>query len=398
MAHDLMPVPSGLVDLCEVDADQLAFLAGPPSGEWQRWIAAWIGHPGGPLPEDVALALGGDLDLADYLPRTTSFGEMPDGTDPSKPPRPPGAAACPGGRPAPGSAMTSASRRPARPTGPARRVVSPPAARHRITPRDIEAVAGGPPGAAPLRELLRGQISKRMLMLWALLRGLENADLDDATRTCVDEALRVLGDAQRRARDAVHDLLLHPTIGTWLAGSLRRCWHGSAGPDLDRLGYVGGIAVAAALRARMPCRVPVRIIDGLVSIPTVGVVGSGVTSGWGVAHVSDRRVTLSGSPGRGPAGGDGWTPARTLSSTVDGHRIALTLEDTDPFRAADTLPLAVATRCDEAAAGPGGSACSTAPGACSRATTGRGRRRPPRSCRRWSRCARSRIGPAPASP
>ncbi|OAA30366.1 hypothetical protein, partial [Frankia casuarinae] len=91
MAHDLMPVPSGLVDLCEVDVDRLASLAGPPSGEWQRWIAAWIGYPGRPLPGDVALALGGDLDLTDYLPRTTSFGEMPDGTDPPKPPRLPGA-------------------------------------------------------------------------------------------------------------------------------------------------------------------------------------------------------------------------------------------------------------------------------------------------------------------
>ncbi|MCM3924139.1 HEXXH motif domain-containing protein, partial [Frankia sp. AiPs1] len=79
MAHDLTPLPGGLVDLCGFDIDRLAALSGPVSGEWLRQVAAWVGYPAAPLPPALAAAFSGSLTTAGYQPRSRLYGEVSDG-------------------------------------------------------------------------------------------------------------------------------------------------------------------------------------------------------------------------------------------------------------------------------------------------------------------------------
>ncbi|CAJ60973.1 MULTISPECIES: HEXXH motif domain-containing protein [Frankia] len=410
MAHDLTPLPGGLVDLCGFDIDRLDALSGPVSGEWLRQVAAWVGQPAAPLPPALAVAFSGSLTTAGYQPRSRLYGEVSDGevrrgrgvAELSRPGDP---ATLPTDPHSTGPHSTSARsvavrRRPPRGHVPpaaagtwtgfsgSRAEPLPPSARHRVTYGDLDAVARGRAGPAVLTELRRAQISRRMLLLWAVLRSVGAADLDAETRACLATAVRVLTRAQRRAPGEVHALLLHPTVGIWLVDSLRRCWRAAARVDaagvdaarvdgvgaagvggpgyLDGLGYLGGIAVAAALRARQACQVPVRIVDGLVAVPTVGCAVVEAAGGWALAVVTpagagdDRPSTLRvmlpdrclvvrpGDPS--PPTGGAWLPARSVFAAAGAGPaggsggVELSLEDTDPFRGGDALPLPAAAR------------------------------------------------------
>ncbi|KQC35100.1 aKG-HExxH-type peptide beta-hydroxylase [Frankia sp. ACN1ag] len=396
MAHDPTPLPGGLVDLCGFDIDRLAALSGPVSGEWLRQVAAWIGYPAAPLPPALAAAFSGSLTTAGYQPRSRLYGEVSDGEvrrgrEVAELARPGEAAALPAD-PSPAAARPRLPHDPAPLTaagawaGFAGSRAGPPApsARHRVTHGDVDAVARGRAGPAVLTELRRAQISRRMLLLWAVLRSVRAADVDAETQACLATAVRALARAQRRAPGEVHALLLHPTVGIWLVDSLRRCWRAAArvdgarvdgarvdgvgAADVDGLGYLGGIAIAAALRARQPCRVPVRIVDGLIAVPTVGCAVVGAAGGWALAVVTpagaggdrpsalrvmlpDRCIVVRPDDPHPPTGG-AWLPARSASAaagtaaaaTAAAGGLELSLEDTDPFRGSDALPLPVAAR------------------------------------------------------
>ncbi len=365
-AHDSTFRPAELVDLSGFDIDRLGDLAGPVSGAWTRRIAAWIGHSGTPLSPALARVLGGPRDLATAPAALGLYIDVSPGGGGGTHQTRPAVAPTDGARLVdltepvnPGAAERGADWWTPVQGWPAERAR--PAGTHRVTGADIDAVAGGRARPALLAELARGQVSRRMLLLWALLRGAAVIDLDSATRACLAESARVLGQAQRRAPAAVRATLLHPGVGVWLADAVRRCWRSAAGEnsDLGPLGHAGGIAAAAAVRAGVACRLPVRVIDGLVSLPTVGTATVEDAGGsadpataagplWALATVTvdgDGRhldLTIDGP------GALGWLGRQDVGAPTGGG-LGLLLEGADPFRVGDALPAGVAAAASPAA-------------------------------------------------
>jgi HEXXH motif-containing protein len=207
-------------------------------------------------------------------------------------------------------------------------------------------------------------------------------------RTAIDEApevaaagrlaasLAVLMAARRGSQRPVDDLLLQPQVGGWGARCLRRLRRlrrpgrpgppGPPGPPrgldgsqeeatlADDLGYLGALAAVAALLADMPVDVLVRVRDGGVMFPTMGLLRLSGGPSWARVRGADRGLVVStptGSayvpwPRRDGVASASWLPLRRLRGSADGQRIAVTLDDLDPFRGFGDLP--EASRLDEA--------------------------------------------------
>jgi HEXXH motif-containing protein len=195
----------------------------------------------------------------------------------------------------------------------------------------------------------------------------------------VNDAVTLLAAAGRRSRPELDAVLLHPMVGAWAAHCLRNLnqpdgcdgvtsyWSDTAeAPDtsdpdtVERdLGHFGGIAVSAALRAGIDVDLAVRTSPGQLFLPTLGHVRLGDSTTWCHVRASGGKVEVTATNSSNVARFDlnqpaaaraasaetaaapvGWFPQRTLSAHADGRRLALAVEDTDPFRDYGTLDVA----------------------------------------------------------
>src|SRR5262249_25696004 len=159
------------------------------------------------------------------------------------------------------------------------------------------------------------------------------------------------------SRDAVDHVLLSPAVGAWLLHCLRRVQGvlPGFGAIEDDLGHLGGIAAAAAFRARRQFDLPVRVRHGAVMFPTLGLADVGGGPAWAGVHGSGGdqsgvvTIEVSGRSLEVPLGSQAptpsWLPTRRLASRAGTGEFDVALEDTDPFRSCDVL--SVAPRIDE---------------------------------------------------
>ncbi|RAY12805.1 hypothetical protein DPM19_22560 [Actinomadura craniellae] len=221
--------------------------------------------------------------------------------------------------------------------------------KHRLPIRAFDALAVGRPDPETVRTLRNAALSKQMLRLHVLLESSESFD-----RSAFD----LLAEVQRKAPEAVAEVLLYPNVVAWAAACLSRSYGSSA----DRMAvaadftHLGGIAAAAVLSGGLdlPATVPVR--RGLVALPGLGCAEIGTESVDGTARVrplagggaeistGHRTVVLPADP---EAVAPGWHGLRRLSSTHGGRTIVVLLDDLDPFR--DTHRLGAAVRLPTAA-------------------------------------------------
>jgi HEXXH motif-containing protein len=218
----------------------------------------------------------------------------------------------------------------------------------RLTAGDLAALARSRPAAPALAVLRRGQVSRRLL----LLKGLA-----DAARRTVPEVWARDASAgwdlcvQAYAADprAFEEVLMHPHAGVWLRRCLRAL-HGT-GPtadlalDLARLTTFGH---AAALRAGLRPHLSLPVRDGLLWLPTLGVVrlsGGANTvrlDGWTVEWPDG---TVSLRDGRGTNAPDRTAGLREntqanpfaprhleVGPPAPAPRLSVVLEDADPYR------------------------------------------------------------------
>ncbi|MFC8434690.1 aKG-HExxH-type peptide beta-hydroxylase [Streptomyces sp. NPDC057253] len=212
----------------------------------------------------------------------------------------------------------------------------------RLTAGDLAALARSRPAAPALAVLRRGQVSRRLL----LLKGLA----DTARRTVPELWARDASAGwdlcvQAYAADprAFEEVLLHPHAGVWLRRCLRAL-HGT-GPtadlalDLARLGTFGH---AAALRAGLRPRLSLPAHDGLLWLPTLGVVrlsGGANTvrlDGWTVTWAdrslrTDRTLSLQSLPDNRMLSLQ-QDPDDNATATPFAPHLSVVLEDADPYR------------------------------------------------------------------
>ncbi|GAA3345497.1 HEXXH motif domain-containing protein [Amorphoplanes nipponensis] len=183
-----------------------------------------------------------------------------------------------------------------------------------FTADEFAGLAAGHGSAAALGKLAAGQLVRRRLLLWGVVREARAAALP--VRDAVDLLLRV----QARSAGTVADMLAHPQVDAWAADF----------PRTRALGYLHALAAAAAIRAGVPFTIDVPAAAGAVTLPGLGALAG---AGDPVRLAFDgERLTADGSP----------APLRARRSIdlgdVGGPVVAI--EDVDQYRAQYRLPVA----------------------------------------------------------
>ncbi|MER7759407.1 HEXXH motif-containing putative peptide modification protein [Streptomyces sp. NPDC097619] len=185
----------------------------------------------------------------------------------------------------------------------------------------------GPPAAPPVSEELLRTIGETEPSAegTALLTSARRERRRDLLRRVLREAVRggadggpapehraLLDEAVRQAPEAVAAVLDYPATGVWAEETLHRLGD-PAGPPPD-LGHLGGVAVAAALRAGIAFTAVLKPVHGRIVLPTLG-------------------VLRPGRPGPQRLSAGCWDPADPAALPL--HPLpggATVLDDLDPYR------------------------------------------------------------------
>jgi HEXXH motif-containing protein len=209
-----------------------------------------------------------------------------------------------------------------------------------LSAAEFGSLAAGDPDAAVIGKLLSGQLSKRIIMLRAILD--LTADRCPAAAPGLDEAYGVLAQAQEADRVAVRTVLTHPSLGGWAARCLRRLQSAVDSPvPLEvEIGQFATFAAAAAIRANLAFELTVPARDGAVMLPTLGLAVFPSLPAEALATitydrdqirvVADRHiVTVPADPAED---GEGWLGLRTLRCDIADATALVEFDDIDPSR------------------------------------------------------------------
>jgi uncharacterized protein len=239
---------------------------------------------------------------------------------------------------------------------------------HAVTASVFHALASGFGDAAAMASLAEGQRSLRRTLLSVVYAEAGAAALPPAVRADARSAWSLLASIEQQQPHVVDAVLGHPYVRVWAVQCLQRLTDATPGSADDRvrderdlaarLGHLGAIAAAAALRAGVSARVAVPVIEGAVHLPTLGRLmtpGGRSSENRATAGAQDRATvdindaittvttgagqwslmtadllpdrTRPGEPaGAGPPAA--WQPVRMLRAPG----ISVVLEDTDPYR------------------------------------------------------------------
>ncbi|MEO3849913.1 HEXXH motif domain-containing protein [Streptomyces sp. B8F3] len=208
------------------------------------------------------------------------------------------------------------------------------AAFHRLPEAALDALTRGDGDREVVGQLMNAELSRRMLLLRALL--------DQTGGQASADAWALLEEVQRRAPEVVDDLLMAPGTGIWLSSALRRLRGQSPedAPAWVTAGHLSAVAAAAATRAGVGFTATVPVRRGYVHLPTVGCAALPAAAEWSTAQVTGRAgdLTLSGYRGetviaaRGERRSAEWLPTRRLTVGPPGRELVLALEESDPYR------------------------------------------------------------------
>lgn len=203
-------------------------------------------------------------------------------------------------------------------------------------------------GSEALGLLVRDQHTRRLVLLRALLDAASAAPAAVCPPARLDRLHQdwaLLEAAERADRTAARAVLLHPLAGPWAQRCLRGLTAAAPTPELHAdLAHFSALAVAAAIRARLPFGARLTAHDGLLVLPTLGALrmGAGPHTTLDIA-LTDGRMTLR-QDGAGAVtlrlGEDGarsddarWLPVLTLPAVLPGTA-PVPLDDLDPYRTA----------------------------------------------------------------
>jgi uncharacterized protein len=239
---------------------------------------------------------------------------------------------------------------------------------HGMSGADFRELAAGFGGAAAMAQLIEAQGTLRRVLLGAVYQAASTAaGVPDAARAALLAAWTALTTIDTQQPGALDAVLAHPYVRVWAVRCLEQLKTAQPGGDTgDRagrepglgadLGYLGAIAVVAAIRAKADASVTVPVIDGAVHLPTLGrlLLGQGETAWPASGEPDEAAVTVTGDAVTILAGGSrwdlatsalladepgavavlengrsaSWQPVRALRAPG----ICVALEDTDPYR------------------------------------------------------------------
>lgn len=224
--------------------------------------------------------------------------------------------------------------------------MNPKVSRHWLTSSLFAEFCSGPVSGPVMKYLRATQLSRRKLQLRSLAEVvMDDAEASDLSSAFV-QAWDLLAAAELSDVSVVEELLLHPSVGAWLARALRA----AAGARLSKsdIGYLSSVAAAAAVRCRIPCAIGVPVIHGAVTLPTVGQASLREQSTGDTAELvvsAAGTVTFAGDGDRLPVdcvahgAAVGWAPVKTVESRRDGVRLQAELDDQGPYREfSDPIP------------------------------------------------------------
>jgi HEXXH motif-containing protein len=213
---------------------------------------------------------------------------------------------------------------------------------HLLRDEDFVALAAGDGGDGVVARLRASELSWRKAALWLLLRTLREHGLTADPLPPIDEALELLDRAARTAPHAVDAVLRHPPAGIWAMHTLRRLGGlaTSTRPLWIDLGYLHGLAAAAAIRAELDFRMKITVADGGAALPTLGYAWFPPRAAWDCAEVQGAGgaawLRYAGDTSRiagdGPDATVAWHPLRRLEASTPAHTLRIVIEDGDPFR------------------------------------------------------------------
>lgn len=199
---------------------------------------------------------------------------------------------------------------------------------HRILPRVFGALAAGGGGPEAIHDLAAAEYSKHALLLRRVLSTASASGEWNAPARCGYELLAA---AQQHDPAAAETVIMHPSVGAWSLRTLGARPSGAAMPGAVPAGLCG-IAVAAAIRARLPREIEVPTTEGILTLPSLGVVTR--ARGTALVRIGNHGAEVGSAAGNVHLPADplaeapDWQPLRRLSLGV----AEFVLDDVDPFR------------------------------------------------------------------
>ncbi|WP_326915969.1 aKG-HExxH-type peptide beta-hydroxylase [Actinophytocola sp.] len=157
-----------------------------------------------------------------------------------------------------------------------------------------------------------------------------------------EAAWELLARVEARSSATFNLLLAHPYTGSWSGYTTRLVHSNITGvcPLWMHVGHLHAIAAAAAIRARLNFEISVPLWNGNAILPSLGLVNLPTAQQHAVAKVVGENGQFEVSNGidrvRLPSPLDqdapGWWSIRRATATTGGRRLALWLDDVDPYR------------------------------------------------------------------
>ncbi|HEU5158050.1 MAG TPA: HEXXH motif domain-containing protein [Streptosporangiaceae bacterium] len=205
--------------------------------------------------------------------------------------------------------------------------------RHELPPAVFDEVAAGGGGPVALAMLRRAELSRRLVLLRAIVDAAERSGPGPGARA--RQAYDVLAAVHRRSQAAARKVLTHPSVGPRCVDLLRTLAGGRRPADLDRLLE---IAAAAAVHAGRPAQITLSVRDERIVLPSLGVAAfPGAPAGApAVLDVGPDGATLAACgrvvsiPSDPYVEAGDWSGLRRVATLARGA--PLLLDDVDPFR------------------------------------------------------------------
>ena len=197
------------------------------------------------------------------------------------------------------------------------------ATHHALPKEQFLALARGGSDPGAINRLVAAEHSKHQILLAAIANLAQRGDRPDDGLAMA--ALELLARVQRLHKGAADAVMAYPSVGAWALHTIRAAQADQPMPGARPSG-LACVAAAAAVRAGIDTEIEVPVVNGVVTLPSLGAArapGATAIVATGAAEVRSGGTRVTARPGA-----QGWRELRGV--TLGSH--AVVIDDLDPFR------------------------------------------------------------------